>query len=50
MDFLRALQDRRSVRSYKDVRVYKSMIQLLRDAAIAAPSAMNPQPWLSLCV
>ena len=45
MDFLNVLQDRRSVRSYKDALVNQSVIRPLIDAAIAAPSAMNQQPW-----
>ncbi len=51
MDFLRVLQERRSVRTYKDVPVTQSIIRPLLDAAIAAPSAMNRQPWaFAVCV
>jgi nitroreductase len=45
MDVLDVLEDRRSVRNYKDLPLDESVIRPLIDAAIAAPSAMNQKPW-----
>lgn len=36
---------RRSIRKYKDVPVPREMLETLLQAAMAAPTAMNAQPW-----
>ncbi len=46
MDFWDVLQARRSVRRYRtDLSVSDEQVQKLLEAAIAAPSAGNRQPW-----
>lgn len=45
MEFKDVLEQRRSVRSYRDTPVERPEIQALLDAAILAPSATNSQPW-----
>jgi nitroreductase len=44
-DVLRAIYERRAVRSYTSQRVEADMVRTLIDAAIQAPSAVNQQPW-----
>lgn len=45
MDLAEAIADRRSVREYTGAAVDEATIRHLIDAAIAAPNAMNQQPW-----
>ena len=45
MDALEALLTRRSIRKYRDEEVSQQDVDLLLQAAMAAPSAMNEQPW-----
>ena len=42
---LRAIAERRSIRSYKKEKVTKEQIDILLKAAAEAPSARNSQPW-----
>lgn len=42
---LKAIYERRSVRAYSDMPVTREDVELLLDAAIHAPSAVNSQPW-----
>jgi nitroreductase len=42
---LKAIYQRRAVRAYTDESVTRQNIELLLDAAIHAPSAVNSQPW-----
>ena len=42
---LKAISDRRSIRSYKDEKVSRDQIDILLKAAVEAPSARNAQPW-----
>ena len=42
---LAAIHERHSVRSYADTPVDRHSIEILLDAAVWAPSAMNSQPW-----
>ncbi len=51
MQFTDVVRKRRAVRDYEDTPMTRSTIQSLIDAAIAAPSAMNLQPWaFSVCL
>lgn len=45
MDLLQAINTRRAVRAYRDKHIAQPDIDELISAAIAAPSAMNTQPW-----
>ena len=40
-----AILNRRSIRKYKDIKVSDEIVEDLLRAAMAAPSAMNQQPW-----
>ena len=42
---LKAIADRRSIRSYKEEKVSREQIDILLKAAVEAPSARNAQPW-----
>ena len=42
---LKAIQERRSIRSYKSDKVNRGDIDILLKAAVEAPSARNTQPW-----
>ncbi len=44
-DTLNVILKRRSIRKFTDQPVEREKIQLLLEAAMAAPSAMNAQPW-----
>ncbi len=44
-DFLQLAHDRYSVRAFSDAPVEAEKIEALVDAAIAAPTAVNRQPW-----
>jgi nitroreductase len=44
-DIMDHIYRRRSIRKYKDQKVEKEKLELLLKAAMAAPSAMNIQPW-----
>ena len=44
-DVLKAIHERNSCRDFSPKPLDKSIIQTLADAALAAPSAMNAQPW-----
>ncbi len=45
MDVLNAIHTRRSVRRFTDTEVTQPQVDRLLRAAMAAPSAMNEQPW-----
>ncbi len=45
MEAIEALMTRRSIRKYTDEPVEKEQIETLLRAAMAAPSAVNTQPW-----
>lgn len=45
MDLMDAINHRRAVRHYTDAPVSNEMIEVLLEAACAAPSAINQQPW-----
>ena len=47
---LEAIFSRRSVRAYTDERVDDEAVQLLAKVALAAPSAVNAQPWRVIAV
>jgi nitroreductase len=42
---MKAIQQRRSVRDYTSQTIDKSVIQMLLDAAVLAPTAMHEEPW-----
>ena len=44
-DTIKAIEDRRSIRKYKDVKVSKEQILDILNAGRLAPSAKNRQPW-----
>ncbi len=50
MDLIKALETRRSVRSYQDRTVANEVIEKLINWATQAPSAMNSQPWAFLVI
>jgi len=45
MDVFDAIKNRRSIRTYKQTALPQTTLDQLVDAAIAAPSAGNSQPW-----
>lgn len=45
METIETILTRKSVRDFKDTPIEEEKIQLLMKAAMAAPSAMNRQPW-----
>ena len=45
MNVLEAIQNRRSIRRFTDTPVPRDMIETVLEAAIAAPSGKNRQPW-----
>ena len=47
---MRAIYQRRAVRTYDDRPVSRQDIQLVLDAAIHAPSAVNCQPWVFVVI
>jgi nitroreductase len=44
-EILKAIRERRSIRSYKPEKVSKEIITAIIEAGNNAPSAMNSQPW-----
>jgi len=44
-DVLKAIAERRSIRSYTDAQVTDEQLSLLIDAALQSPSAINRQPY-----
>lgn len=50
MDVFIALHSRRSIRQYTDEKIPAENIRVLLDAAMAAPSAGNAQPWAFVVV
>jgi nitroreductase len=49
-DFLEILHERKSVRQYTDQKVTEEQLETLVRAGMAAPSAVNRQPWLFLAI
>lgn len=49
-EVLRAIRERRSVRSYKPEKISKQLIEAIIDAGNNAPSGMNSQPWRFIVV
>lgn len=45
MELMHALRTRRSIRKYEDRPVPEAMVRQVLEAAMAAPSAGNAQPW-----
>jgi nitroreductase len=45
MELMDAIRNRQAVREYTDAPIDREIIELLINAAILAPSAMNLQPW-----
>ena len=45
MEALEAIQTRRSIRSFTDAPIEDAALQQMLEAAMAAPSAGNAQPW-----
>lgn len=45
MDIMKAIKERRSIRTYKDKKIEKEKINKVLNAARWAPSATNSQPW-----
>lgn len=45
MDVIKCIKKRRSIRSYKDKKIDKKIIEDIIDCARLAPSANNAQPW-----
>ena len=45
MELLEAIQNRRSIRTFKPDPVPRSMLEEILQAALRAPSAINTQPW-----
>ncbi len=47
MDYpvIKAIEDRRSIRSFRTVPITDEQVSLLETAALASPSAVNYQPW-----
>jgi len=45
MEFFDAVNERRSIRHFKDTPVSRDDIEMILSAGIAAPSAGNVQPW-----
>jgi nitroreductase len=44
-DICKAIFERKSVRNFNDKKITKDQLELLVKAGMAAPSAMNKQPW-----
>lgn len=44
-DVLKVIRNRRSTRKYKEEQITEEELQVLLDAGIQAPSAVNAQPW-----
>ena len=47
---IKALMNRKSIRSFTGEAVDKESVDILLKAAMAAPSAMNSQPWVYIVV
>jgi nitroreductase len=45
MSVMNAIQRRRSVRDYTSQTIERSVIHMLLDAAVHAPTAMHEEPW-----
>lgn len=45
MDVIKAIEERRSIRKFKDKAVAKETIEKILELAIKAPSGKNRQPW-----
>lgn len=45
METLKAIHTRRSIREYTDEQIPEGIVTKLLDAAMAAPNAMDKQPW-----
>ena len=45
MNVLEAIAERRSIRKYKDEQITPEQLDAILNAGLAAPSAMNSQPW-----
>ena len=50
MDVLKAIADRRSIRSYQDKAIEKEKLERVLEAGRQAPSASNKQPWKFIVV
>ena len=44
-DTIKSIMERNSCRDFKDTPLTEEQLKLIVDAALAAPSAMNRQPW-----
>ncbi len=45
LDIIEAIQQRRSIRDFKDEQIPQAVIREILEIACRAPSAMNTQPW-----
>jgi len=45
MNAIETIFKRRSIRSYKDTPVEEEIIKIILETAMAAPTAVNAQPW-----
>lgn len=45
MEVRDSIKKRRSIRKFKDIPVEPAIVRQLIEAAVAAPSAKNRQPW-----
>jgi nitroreductase len=50
MDVFEAIQERRSIRSYKDTPVPRELMEKILEAGRLAPSAKNCEPWHFIAV
>ncbi len=50
MDAIKAIKERRSIRSFKEEPIPKEIIEDIIDAARLAPTANNLQPWVFVAV
>ena len=48
MEVRASIKKRRSIRKFNDIPVKPAIIRQLIEAAVAAPSAKNRQPWKSV--
>ncbi len=50
MEFKKVVEDRRSIRNYKDIEIEYNIVEEIIECARLAPSAKNRQPWLYVIV
>lgn len=50
METIKAIEKRRSIRTYKDISISKEIIEDILNCGMLAPSAKNRQPWYFIVV